>query len=244
MPHPASSAPSAPVKPPLPRQFVNFVGYRLDPSFIERPLAERQRAHNEALAALHRSDGKVMLIPFSTTGLRAETDFFFWRIAWTLEDLESQTLALRKTALGARLTTSHSFLSMTKRSIYVDKLDPEHSAQRTRVVPGTYKYIFVYPFVKTREWYLLPLEERQKAMDVHIEVGNRFPSVKLNTTYSFGLDDQDFVVAFESDQPGDFLDLVMALRETNASRHTVRDTPLLTGIRKSPEELMSQVCGL
>ena len=90
------------------------------------------------------------------------------------------------------------------------------------------KYIFVYPFVKSREWYLLSKEERQRIMDEHIRVGNLYPSVKLNTTYSFGLDDQDFVVAFEGDQPQDFLDLVMALRETEGSKYTVRDTPIYT----------------
>jgi chlorite dismutase len=113
-----------------------------------------------------------------------------------------------------------SFLSQSKRSTYVDKLNPEHEGQRTKIQPGKYKYIFIYPFVKTREWYLLPMSERQKMMDEHILVGNKFPSVKLNTTYSFGLDDQDFVVAFESDYPSDFLDLVMALRETQGSRFT------------------------
>jgi chlorite dismutase len=82
--------------------------------------------------------------------------------------------------------------------------------------------------VKTREWYLLSKEERQRIMDEHIRVGTAFPSVKLNTTYSFGLDDQDFVVAFESDEPADFLDLVMALRETEGSKYTVRDTPIYT----------------
>jgi chlorite dismutase len=82
--------------------------------------------------------------------------------------------------------------------------------------------------VKSREWYLLSKEARQKVMDEHIKVGNMYPSVKLNTTYSFGLDDQEFVVAFETDLPGDFLDLVMALRETEGSKYTIRDTPIYT----------------
>src|SRR5207249_6573937 len=84
-----------------------------------------------------------------------------------------------------------------KRSMYLDKLDPFHMTEsRTHISPGKRKYLFVYPFVKTRDWYLLPMEKRQEVMDAHIRVGNEFPSVKLNTTYSFGLDDQDFVVAF------------------------------------------------
>jgi chlorite dismutase len=243
-PHSAPAAAPAGQKPALPRQFVSFSCYKVDPAFRRLPFAERHKAKEELQAALDRHTDKVMTIAYSTAGMRAETDFFLWRIAWTLEDLESQSASLMKTKLGSYITQPHSFLAMTKRSIYVDKINPEHEGQRTRVVPGKYKYLFVYPFVKTREWYLLPLDERQKMMDVHIEVGNRFPSVKLNTTYSFGLDDQDFVVAFESDQPGDFLDLVMALRETQGSRYTQRDTPIITGIRQPVEQILGTVSGL
>ena len=115
--------------------------------------------------------------------------------------------------------------------------------KRLTVVPGKGKYIFVYPFLKTREWFLLTKAARQGMLDEHIEVGHRFPSVKLNTTYSFGLDDQEWVVAFESDKPEDFLDLVMALRETEGSRYTLRDTPIFTCIRKSLKETLDTLGG-
>ena len=97
-----------------------------------------------------------------------------------------------------------------------------------KVRPTNCRYFFVYPFVKTRPWYMLSLEERQQMMNVHIEIGHKYPSVKLNTTYSFGLDDQEFVVAFETDKPQDFLDLVMELREAQSSLYTLRDTPIYT----------------
>jgi chlorite dismutase len=92
--------------------------------------------------------------------------------------------------------------------------------------------------VKTRAWYLLPLEERQAIMDVHIKVGHEFPTVRINTAYSFGLDDQEFVVAFESDSPSDFLDLVMKLRETRSSEYTLRDTPIFTCIAMTPADAL------
>jgi chlorite dismutase len=149
---------------------------------------------------------------------------------------------LNRTALGAYLTTPYSFVAMTKRSIYVDKhVHPGQEGRRAAIVPGEYRYLFVYPFVKTRDWFLLPIERRQEMMDVHIKVGHQFPSVKLNTTYSFGLDDQEFVVAFESDKPGDFVDLVMALRETEGSRFTLRDTPIITCIRKPIHETLDDL---
>ncbi|HZC82146.1 MAG TPA: chlorite dismutase family protein, partial [Nitrospiraceae bacterium] len=129
-------------------------------------------------------------------------------------------------------------------SVYVDHHTHENQeSKRLTVVPGKAKYIFVYPFLKTREWFLLTKAARQGMMDEHIEVGHRFPSVKLNTSYSFGLDDQEWVVAFESDKPEDFLDLVMALRETEGSRYTLRDTPIFTCIRKSLKEMLDTLGG-
>jgi chlorite dismutase len=95
--------------------------------------------------------------------------------------------------------------------------------------------------VKTRDWYLLPLEERQRIMDEHIRGGNKYPSVKLNTTYSFGLDDQDFVVAFETEEPKDFLDLVMELRETQSSKYTQRHTPIFTCVQTPMENVLDQL---
>jgi chlorite dismutase len=88
---------------------------------------------------------------------------------------------------------------------------------------------------------LLPLEERQALMDGHIRIGNKYPSVKLNTTYSFGLDDQEFVVAFETDEPKDFLDLVMELRETESSKYTLRDTPIFTCVQMPVAKILEQL---
>src|SRR2546425_2429540 len=142
------------------------------------------------------------------------------------------------------LSTPYSYLAMTKRSIYVDHHTHDNQeSKRLTIVPGKSKYIFVYPFLKTRGWFLLTKAARQGMMDEHIEVGHRFPSVKLNTTYSFGLDDQEWVVAFESDKPEDFLDLVMALRETEGSRYTLRDTPIFTCVHKSLKEALDTLGG-
>jgi chlorite dismutase len=153
-----------------------------------------------------------------------------------------QTAAINRSVLGGYLTTPHSLVSMTKRSMYIDKVDPFHTAEsRTHIIPGKRKYLFIYPFVKTRPWYLLPLEKRQEIMDTHIRIGNKYPSVKLNTTYSFGLDDQDFVVAFETEEPKDFLDLVMELRETESSVYTQRDTPIFTCVQMPMEKILSQL---
>lgn len=176
---------------------------------------------------------------YSMIGIRGDAEFMLWRISERLEDFQDMSAAFLKTGLGQYILIPYSYLAMTKRSMYVDKHQHTGSeSSRARIVPGEAKYLFVYPFIKNRDWYTLPKEERQKMMDVHIAMGHKYPSVKINTTYSFGLDDHEFVVAFESDSPADFLDLVMELRETQASRFTVRDTPAFTCIRQDLSEIL------
>ena len=90
--------------------------------------------------------------------------------------------------------------------------------------------------MKSREWYLLPFDQRRRMMEQHAKVGAEFPSVRLNTTYSFGLGDQDFVLAFEANEPADFEELVQKLRESEASRYTVRDYPMIVAAFKPSVE--------
>jgi chlorite dismutase len=132
--------------------------------------------------------------------------------------------------------TPYSYLAMTKPSEYSEE-------SRLEVRPGHGKYLFVYPFVKTREWYRLPPDQRWTIMQEHIAVGREYPQVDLNTSYSFGLDDQEFVVAFETDEPAAFLDLVQRLRTTEASAYTKRDTPTFTCVACSVERALNALDG-
>jgi chlorite dismutase len=239
--HPHGGEPSS--APPR-RQYVSFSFYQVDAAWRRLPEAERA-AGKAAFAAVVEScaaDG-VILVPYTLVGLRGDADIMLWRIAYDLEPLAAMGTKLLATPLGGYLRVPYAYLAQSKRSVYVDKIDPEHDASRLRVQPGRYKYNMVYPFVKTREWYLLHKSARQGIMDEHIEIGNRFPSVKLNTTYSFGLDDQEFMLAFETDEPGDFVDLVMALRESESSRYTVRDTPIFTCLRTTVTGMLDSLGG-
>src|SRR6185369_5384702 len=127
-------------------------------------------------------------------------------------------------------------------SIYEFPADPNHE-KRLVIQPSAAKYLFVYPFIKTRSWYALPKPERQRMMDEHVRIGRKYPTIRLNTIYSYGLDDQEHVVAFEGDDPGEFLDLVMELRESEASAYTLRDTPTLTCIQMSLWEALDTLGG-
>ncbi|CDM65500.1 chlorite dismutase family protein [Pyrinomonas methylaliphatogenes] len=215
-------------RPSTRRQFVNFTFYHVRPEWRLLDEKIKEEAKREFVHVVDEFRGPLIIQTYSLVGLRTNADFMIWRIGYELDPFQEMTARLNRTVLGRYLEITQSFLSMTKRSIYMDKENPEHVEDRLHIIPGKAKYLFVYPFIKTRSWYALPFDERQEMMDEHIRVGSKYPSVKLNTTYSFGLDDQEFVVAFETDEPADFLDLVQELRETKASMYTLRDTPMYT----------------
>jgi len=223
------------------RQVVKFSFYYVDPLWRGLPAAEREQHKREVCGAVDSFAGRLQTRSYSLAGTRGDVDFLIWQIGDRLDDIQALATAIMRTAMARYLTMPHSYLAMTRRSVYVSG---EEARARTELRPADSRYFFVYPFVKTREWYQLPLEERQAMMDQHIAVGRKYPSVKLNTTYSFGLDDQEFVVSFETDEPADFLDLVMELREARTSLFTLRDTPIFTCIRMPLGEALDTLGGI
>lgn len=215
-------------KAKLPRQFVNFTFYRARPDWRLLSNGDKERCKEEFIKAVDGFRSRLLIHSYSTIGLRTNVDFMIWRIGYEIDPLQEMTARLNSVEMAKYIEPTQSFLSMTKRSMYIDKDNPEHVEDRLHIVPGKSDYLFVYPFVKTREWYARSPEQRQEMMDEHIRIGTKYRSVKLHTTYSFGLDDQEFVVAFETNYPSDFLDLVQELRETKASSFTLRDTPMFT----------------
>lgn len=228
----------------LQRQIVAFTFFKVMPEWRRLPVGERSE-HKRQFAEIIKKwnqPGKFLGLTYSTVGMRGDCDMVLWRICYSAEDINQMTAELLASPLGGYLETPHSFLAMTKRSPYL--IGHEHEGQhdsRGAIRPGGQKYVFIYPFWKMRSWYLLPMEERQRLMTEHIRIGHTYPRVKLNTTYSFGIDDQEFVVAFETNFPEDFLDLVQQLREIEISKYTLKDTPIFTCIRMSPEEMLDRV---
>ncbi len=234
--------PAAAPEAALQRQFVNFMFFRVDRAFRSLGSDEKAEAKREFAEIVKRFTGPLMLLPYSTVGLKAGLDFMLWRIGFETEPLQQMAAAINRSILGRYLDVPVSYLAMTKHSQYVDEHVHEgQEGRRLRIVPGKRPYLFVYPFVKTRDWYLLPMSDRQRIMNEHIAIGHKYPRVKINTTYSFGLDDQDFVVAFEADSPAEFLDLVQELRETESSKYTVRDTPMYTCKRATIDEILESI---
>jgi chlorite dismutase len=229
---------------PIVRQFVRFAFYGVRREGGVREAGQRPPPRDEVATLVRETAARegVVLRTYSLVGTRGDADLMIWLVSENLDEFHDFSAKLNATALAAWLEQPYHYFAMTKRSMYVDK--HEHANQEGRssrlvIVPGGRRYLFVYPFVKTRSWYRLSAAERQRQMDEHIGMGHRYPGVKINTTYSFGLDDQEFVVAFESDSAADFLDLVQEMRGSEASTHTVRDTPSFTCIAMPVEDALA-----
>src|SRR3954454_15119362 len=205
-------------------QYVAYTFYRVDPSWRRLPVDERQAAKDAFAEVVEDfTDRFDHLRAYTTTGVRAETDFFLWKITERYEALGELGAALNGTPLAGWLETPYSYLATTKASQYT-------SARRPRkIVPKGSPYLVVYPFVKVRPWYALPEADRQRAMEEHMRIGHEFTTIHNHTTYSFGLDDQEFMTVFECDEPADFMHLMLTLRDSEASRYTERDTPIFVG---------------
>jgi len=218
------------------RHFVKYTFLKLDPAWRRLPAAERAEHKREFLAACEDFAEDHLLQTFSLVGTRGDADLLVITETENLDRIHEFHVVLAQSGLMKWADTPYSFLGMRKTSEYSDE-------QRTRPRPFRGKYAFVYPFVKTRGWYALPADERWRIMQEHISVGRESPTVDNHTTYCFGLDDQEFVVAFDTDDVGAFLDLVQRLRTTEASSFTLRDTPSFTCIAAAPERAVNALDG-
>ena len=221
-------------------QYVAYTFYRLDPAWRRLP-EDQRRVQKEEFAEVVDSFAERFehLRVYTTAGVRPDSDFFLWKITERYDDLAELGTALNGTALAGWLETPYSYLATTKASQYT-------SARKARkITPHGLPYLVVYPFVKVRPWYALPESDRQRAMDEHIRIGREeFPGIKNHTTYSFGIDDQEFMTAFECDEPADFMHLMLRLRESEASRYTERDVPIFVGQHLPLREALDRLDGL
>jgi chlorite dismutase len=218
------------------RHFVKYTFLKVDPAWRRLDAEERARHKREFMAACEDFASDRLLRAFSLVGTRGDADLLLLAQATNLERIHELHVILGQSGLMQWCETPYSFLAMTKPSEYSDE-------SRLEVRPAHARYLFVYPFVKTREWYRMPPDQRWQVMQEHIKIGREYPEIDLNTSYSFGLDDQEFVVAFETDDPSSFLDLVQRLRTTEASAYTKRDTPTFTCISMSVERALNALDG-
>jgi chlorite dismutase len=208
-------------------RFVQALALGLDPAWRRLPAEERCRGLEELAAAVAGDETKTFA--YSSIGLQAGVDLLLWSLAPSLEALEERAAAVLRSGFGRWTSVSESFLGVVRPSQYVKR----PTVQEQSLFTGERaRYLVVYPFTKSADWYLLGREARQGVMNEHMRIGHDYPQVRQLLANSFGLDDMDFLVAYETDDLVAFSDLVRALRATEGRRSTVRDTPILAGIQR------------
>lgn len=219
------------------RTFAKFTFFKMDPAWRRRDPAERAADKREFLAACDDFAQDRSLRAYSTIGTRGDTDFVMLSQSPNLDDIHNFHVVLGQSGLAKWADIPYSYLSTTRKSPY-----SEENA-RPEICQSERKYLFVYPMVKKRSWYALDADERMRIMKGHIAIGRSFPDVSINTTYSYGLDDQEFVVGFEGDDPTEFLDLVQELRYTESSSYTESETPIFTCVSMSTAKALDALDG-
>ncbi|MDH5463248.1 MAG: chlorite dismutase family protein [Nitrosopumilus sp.] len=215
--------------------YFNFSFFKVDPKWRWMADLAKEESAKEVENVINNSG--IRFRSYSNLGLRDDADFLFWFAAKSVEEIQVVIEKLYKTVFGKYVIPSRTYLSCTRPSIYVQ----EQKAHGFVTGNEAKKHVIVYPFTKTREWYLLSKEKRQEIMDEHIEVSKKYPQVILNTTYSFGIHDEDFMLAFEVDNIRDFQDLIMDLRETQVSAYVKNDIPMIVCVKKDILSLISSL---
>ncbi len=219
------------------RTFIKFTFLKIDPAWQRRDTEQRAQDKREFLAACEDYAIDRPLRVYSTVGTRGDVDLAIVAQSPILDDIHTFHVVLAQSGLVKWASTPYSYLAMTKPSPYSD------SETRSELLVSKRKYAFIYPMEKKRAWFELDAEERMRIMRGHIDTGRRYPEITINTAYSFGIDDQEFVVSFEADDPGQFLDLVQELRGTESSAWTLRDTPIFTCISMSAAHALDALDG-
>ncbi|MDQ5816021.1 MAG: chlorite dismutase family protein [Actinomycetota bacterium] len=173
---------------------------------------------------------------YSTVGFRADSDLMLWWVARSADDLQGITAAFRKTQLGRALEQREIFFGLVRPAEFSKDHQPAFVQGKEPK-----RFLCVYPFVRTPDWYLLAPEERGLLLREHGMAGREFPDVLANTTSAFGLGDFEWILAFEADGPERIVELIRRLRATEARRYTKLEVPFFTGTRKSVEEVLEDL---
>ncbi|HYG99222.1 MAG TPA: chlorite dismutase family protein [Terriglobales bacterium] len=208
----------------------------------QTPLVDREIHRREMAETIRKwqAGGSMKILTYSLVGLRADCDFMLWRICYSLDCMQEMAADVSRTRLGGYLELRHNLLGMTRRSVYAMN-DETRSELRGALHAGGSRYLHVYPLVRTRPWYLLPFQERQRMVHEITKLHDEFPDVRVNVAYSFGLGEQDFIVVLEGDRPEDFLERTMRLKETDSGPYVQSDTPSFTCVQTGLDHMLEQL---
>jgi hydrogen peroxide-dependent heme synthase len=175
---------------------------------------------------------------YSTIGLRPDVDLIIWVHAPKLDQLSALAVKLDQTAIGRGLRRAQGYIGAAGMSQY----DPTHGPAFLKGIESK-RYLSVYPFTKTPDWFLLDFQERRRLMLEHGEMGREFPDILTNTVNSFGVQDQEFIVALEDDDPNQIIKMVQKLRGAEVRKWTALDTPIFLGEKKATREVLADIRG-
>jgi chlorite dismutase len=222
-------APAGSEEPALRSRFVQYLCLKVDPLWRRLPLETRVQGRADFASVIRKAAPSVTTDAYSTLGLKVTADLLLWWRADDPEPVQETLSTLLQTGLGQYCEVSHSLFGLTRPSIYTRRRTAQEQALDE---PTRLRYLVVYPFTKTVDWYLMTREARRGLMNEHMRVGHEFADVRQVLLYATGLDDQEFIVAYETDRLERHQQLVIDLRSTESRRYTLRDTPIVTAIHR------------
>lgn len=214
--------------PVLEKQFVNYIFFRVNPDWRKLDAETKRVFKGEFQGAFNKFNESLLLFSYSLVGFDSKADLMFWRIGSSLDAIQDMTAKLYRTNLGSYLETTDNYLAVTKKMVFISEDSHISAEDRYHVKGGQKKYHFVYPCAKSRDWYSMSDDERTALVEENFMVGKKFENIKIHMTHAFGFSDQEYIVSFETDEPKDFLALAEEMRETAASKFTMRGMPIYT----------------
>jgi hydrogen peroxide-dependent heme synthase len=195
------------------------------------------KAHQDFVSVLNKHSDNVHLRgAYSTVGYRHDVDMILWVVTQDPDALQRLAVDLNKSDLGQSLDMVYCYIGVAGSSQY----DKTHGPAFMKGTPPS-RYLSVYPFTKTPDWFLVSFEERRDMMKYHGQLGNEFPTILTNTVNSFGIQDQEFIVALEDDDPSILVKMVQRLREAEVRKYTALDTPIFLGQRKDLADVLKDL---
>jgi chlorite dismutase len=220
--------------PTIEKQFVNFMFLRVSPEWRKLNADTKCIFKNEFQSTYDAFNDDFLLFSYSLVGFDSKADLMFWRIGNSLDRIQEMTAKLYRTNLGSYLETADNYLSVTKKMMFVNG----GGEDRYHVAAGEKKYHFLYPCAKHKDWFEKSGEERDALIEENFMVGKKFQNIKIHMTHAFGFSDQEYIISFETDEPKDFLALAEELRQTPASKFTLRGMPVYTCRQRSLMECL------
>ena len=213
-------------------QYHNYVFFTVRSEFSLLS-STKQKAYKKAFLKELKKEKQIIINAYATLGLKTNATLLLWFQADTLETIQNFLNTLLHTDLGNYLVISYTLFGMARPTQYSEKSTGHLHTDRKGG-----KYLTIYPFTKTKEWYALDFDARRRLMGGHVSIGKKYPQIEQVLLYSYGIDDNEFIVSYEMDDLSAFQSLVMELRSDKVRAYTLKDTPIFTCVYKPFEEAL------